>query len=87
MTDRINGAEKLETIIEQLSDSVLDLSDEAILAEITESGADPRQEAERIRLVLRQAARQQSTENKRFLNRHDTRNSGFWRTPKEGRSG
>jgi hypothetical protein len=55
MTDRINHVEKLERIMEQLADSVLELSDEAILAEITESGADPQQEAECTRLVLRQA--------------------------------
>jgi hypothetical protein len=55
MTERINHVEKVERIMEQLADSVLELSDEAILAEITESGADPQQEAERTRLVLRQA--------------------------------
>jgi len=41
MTDRINHVEKLERIMDQLADSVLELSDEAILAEITESGVDP----------------------------------------------
>ena len=54
MTDKINHVEKLERIMEQLADSVLELSDQAILAEITESGADPREDAERIRLVLQQ---------------------------------
>ena len=62
MTDRINHVEKLERIMEQLSDSVLGLSDEAILAETAESGADPQQEAERTRLVLRQAAKPQEVE-------------------------
>jgi hypothetical protein len=57
MTDKINHVEKLERITEQLADSVLELSDEAILAEIIESGADPREEAERIRLVLQQASK------------------------------
>jgi hypothetical protein len=56
MTDKINHVEKLERIMEQLADSVLELSDEAILAETTESGADPLEEAERIRLVLQQAS-------------------------------
>ncbi len=55
MTDRTNHVEKLDRIMEQLADSVLELSDEAILAEITESGVDPQQEAERTRLALRQA--------------------------------
>jgi hypothetical protein len=62
MTERINHVEKLERIMEQLSDSVLGLSDEAILAETAESGADPQQEAERTRLVLRQAAKPQEAE-------------------------
>ena len=57
MTDRSNHVEKLERIMDQLADSVLELSDEALLAEITESGADPHQEAERTRLVLRQASK------------------------------
>jgi hypothetical protein len=56
MTDRINHVERLDRIMEQLADSVLELSDEAIVAETAESGADPQQEAERTRLVLRQAA-------------------------------
>jgi len=65
MTDKINHAEKLERIMEQLADSLLELSDEAILAEITESGADPQQEAERTRLVLRQALKALDNAKKR----------------------
>jgi hypothetical protein len=57
MTDRINHVEKLDRIMEQLADSVLELSDEAILDETAESGADPQEEAKRTRLVLRQAAK------------------------------
>jgi hypothetical protein len=56
MTDKINYVEKLESIVERLADSVLELSDEAILAEVEESGADPQEEAERIRLVLQQVS-------------------------------
>jgi hypothetical protein len=56
MTDRTNHAEKLERIMEQVADSVVELSDEAIIVETAESGADPQQEAERTRLVLRQAS-------------------------------
>ena len=54
MTDKTNDVEKLERIVEQLADSVLELSDEAILAEINESGADPQEEAD-VRFLLRQA--------------------------------
>jgi hypothetical protein len=57
MTDKINHVEKLERIMEQLADSVLELSDEAILAESAEIGADPQEEAERIRLLLRQVSK------------------------------
>lgn len=42
-----------ETAMKQLADSVLALSDEAIVGEIGEAGADPEEEAERTRLVLR----------------------------------
>jgi hypothetical protein len=82
MTDRINHVEKLERIMEQLADSVHELSDEALLAEITESGADPQQEAERTRLVLRQAARPQEVEDQRLSNLGDTTNSDYCRTGK-----
>jgi hypothetical protein len=82
MTDRTNHVEKLERIMEQLAESVLELSDEALLAEITESGADPEQEAERTRLVLRQAARPQEVEDQRSSNLGDTTNSNYCRTGK-----
>jgi hypothetical protein len=68
MTDRINYIEKLERIMEQLAESVLELSDEALLAEIIESGTDPQGEAERIRLVLRQAMIPQEVEYRRQSN-------------------
>jgi len=81
MTDRIsNHDEKLERIMEQLADSVLELSDEAMLAEITESGADPQEEAERIRLVLRQALETWQSVNKRLsILGHTINSDGWWR--------
>ena len=79
MTDRIsNHDEKLERIMEQLADSVLELSDEAMLAEITESGADPQKEAERIRLALRQALETWQSVNERLSNLGHTINSNDW---------
>ena len=86
MTDRINPVEKLERIMEQLAESVLELSDEALVAEITESGSDPQQEAERTRLVLRQAAKPQEVEDKRSPSLGGTSISNYWRTRK-GRQG
>jgi hypothetical protein len=82
MTDRINHVERLDRIMEQLADSVLELSDEAIVAETAESGADPQQEAERTRLVLRQAAKPQEVEDKRLPSLGDTSISNYWRTRK-----
>ena len=81
MTDRINPVEKLEKIMEQLADSVLELSDEALLAEITESGGDPQQEAERTRSLLRHAARPQEVDQ-RLANAGDTTISNYSRTGK-----
>jgi hypothetical protein len=72
MTDRSNDVEKLERISEQVADSVLELSDDAILAEIRDSGDDPQREAERIRLLIRQVL--EKTEvvkgNERTANQH-----------------
>jgi hypothetical protein len=62
MTDK-NDVEKLERISEQVADSVLGLSDEAILAEIRESGADPQEEAERIRLLLLRVSKRAEVAN------------------------
>jgi hypothetical protein len=50
-----------ETVMEQLADSVLGLSDEAVLGEIAEGGADTEEEAERTRQVLRMASQSWGT--------------------------
>jgi hypothetical protein len=81
MTDRINPVEKLERIMEQLAESVLELSDEALLAEITESGSDPQQEAELTRSLLRHAARPQEV-GQRLSNVSGTTDSHYCRTSK-----
>lgn len=72
MTDKTNYDEKLEWIVEQLADSVLELSDEVILAEIRESGADPQEEAERVRFLLRQVSNpaEVANVNRRLASRH-----------------
>jgi hypothetical protein len=62
----------------QLAESVLGLSDEAILAETTEVGADGEQEAERTRLVLRQASKALDNVNTRLSNLGHTINSNDW---------
>ena len=63
----------------QLAESVLGLSDEVILAETNEAGADPEQEAERTRLVLRQASKTFDNVNNRLSNLGHAINSNDWR--------
>jgi len=84
MTDRINHVEKLERIAEQLADSVLELSDEAILAEISETGADPHEEAERTRFALRQASKALEAVNKRLWELGHTVNPKYWQRGERG---
>jgi len=64
----------------QLAESVFELSDEEILAEVRESGADPEQEAERTRLVLRQASKAFDNVNNRLSNLGHSINSNDWRS-------
>ena len=46
------GDDHSETVMDQLADSVLGLSDEALMGEVGETGADTEEEAERTRSVL-----------------------------------
>jgi hypothetical protein len=79
MADKNNHDERLERLMNQLAESVLGLSDEAILAETSEAGADPEQEAERTRLVLRQASKAFDDVNHRVSNLGHAINSNDWR--------
>jgi hypothetical protein len=79
MADKNNHDERLERLMNQLAESVLGLSDEAILAETSEAGADPEQEAERTRLVLRQASKAFDDVNNRVSNLGHAINSNDWR--------
>jgi hypothetical protein len=45
-------SERMERVMNQLSESVLGLSDEDIVAEVAAAGHDPEQEAKRVRNVL-----------------------------------
>jgi hypothetical protein len=78
MADKNNHDEHLERIMNQLADSVLGLSDEAILAEVTEAGGDPEEEADRTRLVLREASQALENMNRRLSNLGHTINSSKW---------
>lgn len=63
----------------QLAESVLGLSDEAILAETSEAGADPEQEAGRTRVVLRHASKAFDNVSNRLSNLGHAINSNDWR--------
>ena len=78
MTDKKNHGERLERLMNQLAESVLGLTDEAVLAEPKDTGADPEQEAERTRLVLRQASKVFDNVNKRLSSLGHTINSNDW---------
>ena len=79
MADEKNHDERLERLMNQLAEFVLGLSDEAILAETEEAGADPEQEAECTRLVLRQASKAFNNLNNRLSNLGHAINSDDWR--------
>lgn len=79
MADKQNHNERLERLMNQLAESVLGLSDEAILAETHEAGSDPEQEAERTRLVLRQASKVIDGVSNRLLNLGHAINPNDWR--------
>jgi hypothetical protein len=78
MADKKNHADGLERVMNQLADSVLGLSDDAILAEAIESGVDTAREAEQSRRVLREASKAMETLNTRLANLGHTINSTSW---------
>jgi hypothetical protein len=64
MTHKNNRDEVLERIADELTDSVLSLSDEAFLVE----GSNAEEEAECTRMVLREAFRKLESVNRRLSN-------------------
>ena len=84
MADRENHDEQLERIMNRAADSLLELSDEEILAEIRETGADPQEDAANTRAVLRQASKTLETVNKRLWNLGHTVNPKNWQQGERG---
>jgi hypothetical protein len=78
MANEKNHDERLERLMNQLAESVLGLTDETILAETNEAGDDPEQEAERTRLVLRQASKAFNNVNQCLSNLGHTIDSNRW---------
>ena len=68
-----------QRIMDHLAESVLELSDEEILAEAWESGVDPQEEAERTSFVLQQSADKWEFENERLSNLGHAINPNSWR--------
>lgn len=71
--------ERLRRITDQVADSVFESSDEEILAELRGFGANPDEEAERTRGVLREASGQLEIVNRRLLNLGHTVNPNGWK--------
>ena len=84
MTDKKTHDERLERLMNQLAESVLGLSDEAVLAETSEVGADPEQQAERTHSALRQASKALDNVNERLSNLGHTVNSNGWSRGQSG---
>ena len=57
MGDKKNHVARMEELYNRLADSVMELSDEAIIADSSESDTNLLEDAERIRLVLRQSSK------------------------------
>ncbi len=79
-----NHDERLERLMNHLAESVLGLSEEEIIAETSATGADPQREAERTRLVLRQASNALENVNKRLSDLGHTINSSYWWRGQQG---
>jgi hypothetical protein len=69
-----------QRIMNRLADSVFELSDEEILADLRESGVDPQGEADRTSSVLRKAADTWESENARLAELGHTINPNKWRS-------
>jgi hypothetical protein len=67
-----------QRIMNRLADSVLELTDEEILAEVRDSGIDSQQEANRITSVLLRAVDRWQSENERLSNLGHTINPNHW---------
>lgn len=70
--------DRFEKLMSQMAESVLDLSDNAIIAEIGETGADANQEAEDTHVVLLGCSQRFEIANRRLSNLGHTVNTRRW---------
>jgi hypothetical protein len=78
MPENKNRNEALERIMNHLADSVLALSDEAMVAEVIDSGGDPVVEAEKTGNVLRQASQILEQVTERLSGLGHRVNANYW---------
>ena len=79
MMHKKGADERLRRITDQLTDSVFEMSDDAIIAEVSAANADTDEEAERTRTVLRAASRQLEIVNRRLSNLGHIINPNSWK--------
>jgi hypothetical protein len=84
MEDNKRYDEQLKNIMNRLADSVLELSDDEIIAETHGCGSDPQEEAERTHAVLRQASKTLEAVNKRLWSLGHTVNPKYWQHGEQG---
>jgi hypothetical protein len=78
MRPKESYSERLERVMNQLADSVLQLSDDDIVAEVTAAGHDPEQAAKRVRNVLQRPLQALEKVNLCLSNLGHAINSSNW---------
>jgi len=73
------GHEGLQSIMNRLADSIFELSDEEIVAEVREARADPQEAADRTRSALQKGADTWEFEHERLAELGHTINQNHWR--------
>ncbi len=58
MGDKKNHDERVQELYNRLADSILELSDEAVIAEVSETDSDPQEEAELVRMAFKEECKQ-----------------------------
>ncbi len=79
MENKRDHDRQLEKLMNDLADSVLELSDEEVLSEAREVGADPQQQGETTRAVLQQASKTFEDVNRSLSNLAHTVEPKLWR--------
>lgn len=84
VADDKKSSEILERVMDHLADSVLALSDESVLTEAGELGADLDKDTEQVRLILSEASQVLEDVTRRLLNMGHAINSNYWHRDHRG---